>query len=170
MTDDLEQTADSLDPAARKTVLRWFTYGLYVVTTRDGEETGAFTANWLSQASFDPPLVMVSVEKDSHSLPIIRSSKTFTVNVLETGQRRLAGHFGKKTAKVGDKLADIGHYQTDSGLPILNDALGYVVCRVTDEMDAGDSVVVLGEVVEAGTHREEAEPLTMSEAGFRHSG
>ncbi len=165
-----DQHNDSLDPAAKKTVLRWFTYGMYVVTARDGEETGAFTANWLSQASFDPPLVMVSVEKDSHSLPIIRSSQTFTVNVLESGQRRLAGHFGKKAAKVGDKLADIEHYQTGSGLPVLNDALGYVVCRVTDEMDAGDSVVVLGEVIEATVHREDGDPLTMAEAGFRHSG
>jgi flavin reductase (DIM6/NTAB) family NADH-FMN oxidoreductase RutF len=165
-----EQSENTLDPAAKKTVLRWFTYGLYVVTSRDGESTGAFTANWLSQASFDPPLVMVSVEKDSHSLPIIRNSGVFTVNVLETGQRRLAGHFGKKTAKVGNKLTEIEHYSTDAGLPILNDALGYVVCKVTNEMDAGDSVVVLGEVIEAKVHKEEAEPLTMAEAGFRHSG
>lgn len=166
----MPEEQESLDPAAKKTVLRWFTYGMYVVTCRDDESTGAFTANWLSQASFDPPIVMVSIENDAHSLPLIRNSGVFTVNVLESGQRRLAGHFGKKTAKVGDKLAEIEHYQTDSGQPVLNDALGYVVCRVTGEMDAGDSVVVLGEVVEAGTHRDEAEPLTMAEAGFRHSG
>lgn len=165
-----EQPAETLDQAAKKTTLRKFTYGLYVVTCRENDETGAFTANWLSQASFDPPLVMVSVENDAHSLPIIRNSGLFTVNVLETGQRRLAGHFGKKTAKVGDKLAEIEHYRTDSGQPVLDDAIGYVVCRVQNEMPAGDSVVVLGEVIEAGTHREDAEPLTMSEAGFRHSG
>jgi flavin reductase (DIM6/NTAB) family NADH-FMN oxidoreductase RutF len=164
------QPSATLDLDAKKTVLRKFTYGLYVVTSRDGEETGAFTANWLSQASFDPPLVMVSVENDAHSLPIIRNSGIFTVNVLETGQRRLAGHFGKKTAKVGNKLTDIEHYHTDNGQPVLNDAVGYVVCRVTSEMDAGDSVVVLGEVIEASVHREDAEPLTMAEAGFRHSG
>lgn len=166
----MDERTETLDPAAKKTVLRWFTYGLYVVTSRNGETTGAITANWLSQASFDPPLVMVSVEKDSHSLPVIRESGLFSVNVLESGQRRLAGHFGKKTAKVGDKLTDIEHYESESGLPILNDAIGYVVCKVTDEMDAGDSVVVLGEVIEAAVHREDAEPLTMREAGFRHSG
>ena len=164
------QAPDTLDLDAKKTVLRKFTYGMYVVTCGDGNETGAFTANWLSQASFDPPLVMVSVENDAHALPVIRRSGTFTVNVLETGQRRLAGHFGKKTAKVGDKLADVEHYRTKSGQPILNDAVGYVVCRVVNEMDAGDSVIVLGEVIEAGVHRDEADPLTMAEAGFRHSG
>jgi flavin reductase (DIM6/NTAB) family NADH-FMN oxidoreductase RutF len=166
MTDELP----TLDAAAKKTVLRWFTYGLYVVTSRDGDDTGAFTANWLSQASFDPPMVMVSVEKDSHSLPIIRRSGLFSVNVMETGQRRLAGHFGKKTANVGNKLADIEHYESPSGLPIINDAIGYVIVRVTGEIDAGDSVVVVGEVIEAAVHREESEPLTMREAGFRHSG
>lgn len=166
----MDSPDETLDPAAKKTVLRWFTYGLYVVTSRTNETTAAFTANWLSQASFDPPLVMVSVENDSHSLPVIRQSGVFAVNVLETGQRRLAGHFGKKTAKVGDKLAEIDHYRTEDGLPILNDALGYVVCRVINEMEAGDSVVVLGEVVQAAVHKEEADPLTMAEAGFRHSG
>jgi flavin reductase (DIM6/NTAB) family NADH-FMN oxidoreductase RutF len=166
----MSDAPETLDAAAKKIVLRKFTYGLYVVTCRGEEETGAFTANWLSQASFEPPLVMVSVEEDAHSLPLIRNSGYFTVNVLESGQRRLAGHFGKKTAKVGNKLTEIEHYQTEQGQPILNDASGYVVCRVTGEMDAGDSVIVLGEVVEAAVHREDAEPLTMAEAGFRHSG
>jgi flavin reductase (DIM6/NTAB) family NADH-FMN oxidoreductase RutF len=166
----LTDQVPELDPDAKKTVLRWFTYGLYVVTSRDGENTGAFTANWLSQASFDPPLVMVSVEKDSHSLPIIQKTGLFSVNVLESGQRRLAGHFGKRTARVGDKLADIEQYDSATGLPIIEDAIGYVVCKVTGELDAGDSVIVLGEVIEAKVHREEAEPLTMREAGFRHSG
>jgi flavin reductase (DIM6/NTAB) family NADH-FMN oxidoreductase RutF len=166
----MSESDPTLDPAAKKTVLRWFTYGLYVVTSRDGDNTGAFTANWLSQASFEPPLVMVSVEKDSHSLPIIQKSGLFSVNVLESGQRRLAGHFGKKTANVGDKLAGIEQYESETGLPILNEAIGYVVCRVTGELEAGDSVIVLGEVIEAKVHREDADPLTMREAGFRHSG
>lgn len=160
-----------LDPVAKRAVLRQFTYGLYVVTVAHGEEHGAFTANWLSQASFDPPLVMISVERDAHSLPLIRAAGRFAVNTLASGQRELAGHFGKKARHVGDKLAGIPHHSSTSGQPVLDDALGYVVCRVTGELEAGDSVIVLGEVVEAGLLREgEVEPLTMREAGFRHAG
>jgi flavin reductase (DIM6/NTAB) family NADH-FMN oxidoreductase RutF len=158
-----------LDPDAKRAALRTFTYALYVVTTVDGEERGAFTANWLSQASFEPPLVMVSVEADSHSLPLIRSSGRFLINVLESGQRDLAGHFGKKHRHAGDKLADIPHHPSASGLPVLDDALSYVVCKMTGEVDAGDSVVVVGEVIEATVLRE-GTPLTMGEAGFRHAG
>ena len=160
---------DEATQSAKRTVLRQLTYGLYVVTVAAGDERGAFTANWLSQASFDPPLVMVSVERDSHSLPLIRQAGRFAVNVLETGQRELAGHFGKKARHVGDKLAGIPHHQSPSGQPILDQALGYVVCAVSGELDAGDSVIVLGEVVEARVLRE-GEPLTMREAGFRHAG
>lgn len=165
----MSEQLPELDQAAKKTALRMFSYALYVVTTTDGEERGAFTANWLGQASFEPPLVMVSVEADSHSLPIIRASGRFAVCVLESGQRELAGHFGKKHRHAGDKLADIPHHASASGLPIINDALSYVVCQVTGELPAGDSVVVLGEVIEAAVLRE-GTPLSMAEAGFRHAG
>ena len=161
--------SEQIDQQAKKTVLRLFTYGLYVVTSIEGETPGSFTANWLSQASFDPPLVMVSVEADSHSLPIIRAGGRFAVNVLESGQRELAGHFGKKARHVGNKLEGIPHHSSQTGLPVLDAALGYVVCQVTGEMPAGDSVVVVGEVIEAQLFRE-GEPLTMREAGFRHAG
>ena len=165
----MSQARPELDQDAKRAALRMFTYAMYVVTTVDGEERGAFTANWLGQASFDPPLVMVSVEADSHSLPIIRSSGRFLINVLESGQRDLAGHFGKKHRHAGDKLEGIAHHQSETGLPVLDDALSYVVCDVTGEIDAGDSVVVVGEVIEAKVLRE-GTPLTMSEAGFRHAG
>lgn len=166
---DDASTGSGLDPQAKRAALRMITYGLYVVTVVHRDDRGAFTANWLSQASFEPPLVMVSVERDSHSLPLIRASGKFAVNMLEAGQRELAGHFGKKTRHAGDKLANIAHHASETGLPVLDDALSYVVCAVTGEIDAGDSAVVVGEVIEAGVLRD-GTPLTMAEAGFRHAG
>ena len=158
-----------LDAGAKRTVLRWFTYGLYAVTAANDGDVSAFTANWLSQASFDPPLVMVSVERDAHSLSLIRASGRFAVNVFASGQRELAGHFGKKTEKVGNKLATTPYDLSETGLPVLDTALGYVVCQVIDEVEAGDSVILVGRVIEAGVVQE-GKPLTMAEAGFRHAG
>ena len=60
-----EAPEPDLDPAIRKKILRALTYGLYAVTAQHNGERGVFTANWLSQASFDPPVVMLSVENDS---------------------------------------------------------------------------------------------------------
>lgn len=160
-----------LDPAAKKTVLRQFTYGLYAVSARHGDERGIFTANWLSQVSFDPPLVMVSVERDSFTLGLIRESGRFVVTTFAAGQRELAGSLGRSHARVGDKFAafDLRVAETETGDPALADGLGYVVCRVLSETPAGDSVIVLGEVIEAKVLNE-GDPLTMRDAGFRHAG
>jgi flavin reductase (DIM6/NTAB) family NADH-FMN oxidoreductase RutF len=160
-----------MDQQAKKIVLRQLTYGLYAVTAAHGGERGVFTANWLSQASFEPPLVMVSVERDSSTLPLIRASGLFAVCPLAAGQRELAGALGRPKARVGDKYAayDLPVVQTESGVPALTDSLGYVVCRVESEVEAGDSVVFVAEVIEARVFVE-GEPLTMREAGFRHAG
>lgn len=158
-----------MDEAVKKSVLRLFTYGLYVVTVRDGDLVNAFTANWLTQVSFEPPLVAVSVENDSASLPLIRSSGEFAVCVLEAGQRGLAGQLGKSLARAPDKLDGVEIVSAPGGFPVLGESLGAVVCRVRGELPAGDSTLVLGEVVEAVQQRA-GEPLSMRAAGFRHAG
>lgn len=158
-----------MDEAAKKNVLRQFTYGLYIVTVRDGETVNGFTANWVSQVSFTPPFVAVSVENDSASLPMIRSSGEFAVCVLEAGQRGLAGQLGKSLNRAPDKMDGISIVTAPGGFPVLGDSLGAVVCRVTGELPCGDSTLVLGEVVEAVEFRE-GSPLGMREAGFRHAG
>jgi flavin reductase (DIM6/NTAB) family NADH-FMN oxidoreductase RutF len=160
-----------LDPLAKKTVLRSFTYGLYAVLAEHEGERGVFTANWLSQVSFEPPLVALSVELESSTLPLIRASGRFVVCPFAEDQRELAGALGKPKRRAGDKFAalDLETLTTASGPPALAVALGYLVCRVIAETPAGDSVLLLGEVVEAAVINE-GEPLTMRAAGFRHAG
>jgi flavin reductase (DIM6/NTAB) family NADH-FMN oxidoreductase RutF len=160
-----------LDLQAKKTVLRQISYGLYAVTAAHDGERGIFTANWLTQVSFEPPLLALSVELGSMTLPLIRASGRFAVCPLAEGQREIAGNLGRSKAKVGDKFDRFGLEvrESASGLPILAEALGWVVCRVTGEMPAGDSVLLLGDVIEAGVLRDD-EPLTMRSAGFRHAG
>ncbi len=158
-----------MDEATKKQVLRMFTYGLYAVSCADGGEVNAFTANWLSQASFDPPMLMVSVENDSKSLGMIQRSQHFAVNIYESGQRELAGALGKTAFKVPDKLKGLAYDPGETGSPLLHDALGWVECRVTASVPAGDSTILVGEVINVGLRRE-GTALTMKEAGFRHAG
>lgn len=157
-----------MDEAAKKTVLRSFTYGLYAVTAREGEAVNGFTANWLTQASFDPPMVVVAIEQDARSLGMILRSGRFAINVFTSGQRELAGHLGRSSQRNPDKLRDVP-YRLEHGLPILEAALGYLVCEVRGSQPAGDHTLVVGEVIEAGVQRE-GEPLTLRETGFRYAG
>ena len=98
-----------MDLNLKKQVLRTFTYGLYAVSCASEGEVNLFTANWLTQISFDPPLIAVSVETVSKSLPMILRSRKFTINVLRSGDRELAGKLGKSALRQPDKLAGVGY-------------------------------------------------------------
>src|ERR687894_2548653 len=118
-TSDLKGMAQmELDQVAKKKVLRDFTYGLYAVTAAYEGERGVFTANWLSQASFEPPLVMLSVENDSSTLPLIRASGRFAISPLDEDQKALAGALGRPKARAGgkDKKTDLAVVDTESGV------------------------------------------------------
>ena len=158
-----------MDPAIKKQALRTFTYGLYVVMCRAGEEVNGFTANWLTQVSFEPPLLAISIENTAKSLPMILNSQRFTVNVLRTGQRSLAGTLGKSAYKHPEKLSGIDYTLNEQGYPILSAALSWVACEVRQTAPAGDSTLVIAEVIDAGVITE-GQPLTMVETGFRHAG
>ena len=158
-----------MDEAAKKAVLRSFTYGLYVVTLNAGGQVHGFTANWLTQAAFEPPSLVMAVENDSRSLEMLRVNPVFAVNVLESGQRELAGTFGRSSKKVADKMQGIAYHTGVTGCPLLTAALGSLECDATILQECGDHTLVIGRVIEAALQRE-AQPLTMSETGFRYFG
>ncbi len=151
-----------MDAAARNAILELFPYGLYVVTVRaDGEEHG-MTANWVTQASFDPPMIAVSIENTSTTIGLIRDAHHFAVSLLTTEQRELAGKLGKTLKGVKTKPAPTA--QT----PVLTEAVGWVECRAVATLPAGDHTLVLGEILEAGVEHGDAEPLTLKAAGFKY--
>ena len=159
-----------MDPAIKKSVLRLFTYGLYAVTARQGDEASGMTANWLVQTSFEPPLVTLAAEAGSHTRGLIEASGAFAVNVYAIGQRELAGSLGRTFAKHPDKLAGLKWTPGPAtGSPLLADALGWVECRVQGSLASGDHQLFVAEVVEAGLNRD-GQPLTLKEAGFKYSG
>jgi flavin reductase (DIM6/NTAB) family NADH-FMN oxidoreductase RutF len=158
-----------MDESAKKEALRLFTYGLYAVTVGTHDDWNAFTANWCTQVSFDPPLVALSVQNDSHSLPIIQATGRYVVNVFAADQRDLSGALGKPYSRNPEKARNLAVTFTASGAPALTETLGWVECQVESSMPAGDSTLVLGRVVDAAVPHP-GEPLTMRAAGFKHAG
>ena len=160
-----------MNDAAKKPVLRRFPYGLYALTVKHGGEEHGMTANWVTQTSFEPPMVAVAVENTSKTIGMIRDAHHFAINVFPQGQRELAGKLGRASANAPQKLKGIRTKPAPvSGAPILADALGWVECRMVATLPSGDHTLVLGEVVEAGVEHEGAQPLTLQEAGFKYSG
>ncbi len=159
-----------MDTALKKTVLRMFTYGLYAITARHGDELSMMTVNWITQASFDPPLLALAVEHDSHSRQVIEASGAFVVNLYDSTHRELAGHLGMTFAKHPEKQTELAWTPGPvTGGPVLDIALGWVECKVVSQTPAGDHILFVAEVVEVGKHRDGL-PLTLKDAGFKYAG
>lgn len=165
----MAKTAVELDLAAKKSALRLVTYGLYAVGVAAGDDRSMFTANWLTQVSFDPPLVALSVENAGHSIELIRRSSVFSVSMLSSDQLEQASLLGKRWKLRPDKIERVKYRLGATGCPILDGALASFECRVVSDMEAGDSTLFVGEVVHAEMYAE-GTPLTMAAAGFRHAG
>jgi flavin reductase (DIM6/NTAB) family NADH-FMN oxidoreductase RutF len=148
-----------------KTPLSQLSYGLYVVGTKDEESPHGMTANWITQVSFEPEIVAVAVEKDSHSRTLLQKSRIFSVSILKSGQKDVAGEFAK-----AKKDRDFRFVSKKTGAPILADAAAYLDCKVVDSHPSGDHVIFFGEVVDSGILDESAEPLTLKETGWRYGG
>lgn len=159
-----------LDEQAKKTMLRKIPHGLYVCGVKDGEEVNGFTASWVMQGSFAPPLVINCVKSDSTSHAMLKASGVFSLSVLEDGQKDLAQNFFKPLRRVGNKFEDIEFYPgPETGCPIIKDTLGYVECKVVGAVEQGDHTVFVGEVIGAGVHRE-GEALLLSTTGWNYGG
>jgi flavin reductase (DIM6/NTAB) family NADH-FMN oxidoreductase RutF len=159
-----------MDNALKKTVLRLFTYGVYAVTARQGAEVSLMTANWLTQCSFEPPLIVLAVEVDSHSRQVIEASGAFAINLYESGQRELAGSLGRTFAKHPEKVSDTAWTPSPhTGSPLLPNTLGWIECKIISNMPAGDHILCVAEVLDVGLNHE-GQPLTLKETGFKYAG
>ena len=140
-----------MDANAKKTALRMIPYGLYVLTAKGKDDAvAAATVNWVTQASFAPPLVVVGVKTDSHAHALIKESKAFALNVLGKGQQAMAFAFFKPAAREGQTISGEPFRWGSTGAPVLERTPAFVECRLVDSVERGDHSVFVGEVVEAG--------------------
>ena len=151
-----------MNEAAKKTVLRRFPYGLYAVTVAHGGEEHGMTANWVSQAAFEPPMVVVAVENTSKTIGMIRDAHHFAINVLCANQHYLSRQF---STPAEDKFAGVEFEEGSGGVPILGGVLAHFVCRNVRQVEAGDHVIVIGEVEHFESS--EGEPLVFHSGAYR---
>ena len=140
-----------MDTDAKKTALRMIPYGMYVLTAARPDGTvAAATVNWVTQASFEPPLVAIGVKKDAHAHDMIKDTKAFALNVLGKDQGPMAFTFFKPAVREGQSISGEAFRWGSTGAPLLERAPAFVECRLVDSVERGDHSVFVGEVVEAG--------------------
>lgn len=127
--------------------------GVAVVTSRGpGEAPRGLTATAVCSVSLDPPLVLASLERDSHTHAGIEASGLYAVNLLSADQEELAVRFATKDR---DKFRGLELRSASTGAPVLAGCLGYLDCTVVRDVAAGDHTVFIGRVEAAAILREE---------------
>lgn len=142
-----------MDANDKKTALRMIPYGLYVLTAESAAGTAAATVNWVTQASFAPPLVAVGVKADSQAHAIIKQSNAFALNMLGKGQQAMAFTFFKPAERQGATLSGEPFRAGTTGSPILTSTPAFIECRLVATVEKGDHSIFVGEVVDAGVSR-----------------
>lgn len=129
----------------------------------------ASAVSWVTQCSFDPPLVLIAVRKPSHTFDLVKTGKVFSLNLLDKKEQRIIRTLERPTRSAGDKLGKVGHVEEDTGAPILRHAFAYAECKVRAIYEPGDHALIVGEVVHAGL-RAEGEPLMCADLKWHYGG
>ncbi|MEM9136966.1 MAG: diflavin flavoprotein [Cyanobacteria bacterium P01_F01_bin.42] len=123
--------------------------GLYILTAKKGDVTGAMLASWVAQASFEPLGFTVAVAKDRAIESLMQVDDRFIINILEEGNHMpLMKHFLKRFPPGADRFEGVKTQIGTNGAPLLSEALAYLECRVVSRMECSDHWLVYSEVEE----------------------
>lgn len=153
----------ALDPEQYRTVFSHFATGVAVITSAGPAGSGGMTANAVCSLSLDPLLALVCFENRARTLPLVRDTGRFAVNVLRAGSEEIARVFASKVPE-GEKLREIAH-RREAGMPILDAALAWIVCDLRELVPAGDHQIAIGAVV--AMDADGGEPLLWYRGAYR---
>lgn len=153
----------AFDARLQRDIMGQFATGVTVVTTRfgDGEVTG-MTANAVMSLSLDPPLVVVSVDKEATMHQALADGQCYVINILARDQEHLSNRFATPGPK---DFSDLDLRKGETGAPILSGTLAYLDCKLVNSLPAGDHDLFVGEVLagELGA----GDPLLYFAGGYR---
>ena len=169
---ETEEQQDEYDRLRRR-VLWSLPYGLHIVGSRAGERRNGMTINWVSQVSFEPKLLAISVEKTAFTHELIAEGQVFALNTVAREDRAIVRKFSKpvEVDTAAMTLNGFPFHDGQTGAPILDQAPAYIDCEVRQTLDVGNHSLFIGEVVDAGFQAdEETEVLRMEDTRMNYGG
>jgi flavin reductase (DIM6/NTAB) family NADH-FMN oxidoreductase RutF len=132
-----------------RSAMRHLAGGVSVITVGRGKEVGGMTVTSVSSLSVDPPTLIVSINRESSSWPLLKRYGFFGVNILTADQLDIAERFaGKDGLKGADRFAGAGWITRASGVPLLAGALAAIDCEVDDIVERHSHAIVIGRVLD----------------------
>ena len=131
------------------------------------------TINWVTQVSFDPKLVGVSVEREAFTHELVADGGVFSVNLVAQEDRAIVRKFTKPVEVDLDArtLNGFPFHDGATGAPVLDQAVAYLDCEVRQSVELGDHTLFLGEIVDCGFQLDEDTPvLAMEDTRMNYGG
>ena len=158
----------------RRRVLWKMPSGLYVIGSTDkGDRRNGMTANFVSQLSFDPKWVGVSVEREAFTHELIDAGGCFAISLIDQEDRAIVRKFTKpvEVDLAAKTLNGFEYLERSTGAPILAQAVAFIDCEVRERLSTGDHTLFAGEVVDAGFLKDEETPvLRMEDTRMNYGG
>lgn len=165
------EATPAVDPARYREVIGSFATGVCVVTAHGSDGPAGLTTNAVSSLSLDPLLLLVCFDNASRTLPVVRESGRFAVNVLRAGQEELARVFASK--RVAQEKFEAVTHTVAHGVPVLDDALAWIACDLDGLHPAGDHTIGIGRVTHLSADDApdaKNDPLLFFRGGFARLG
>ena len=140
--------APGADPELFREVFGRFATGVAVITSAGAGGAGGMTANALCSLSLEPLLALVCFENRARTLPIVRETGRFAVNLLAADQAELARVFASKLPE-SEKLDGVDHRLVDD-VPVLAGVVAWATCELRELIPGGDHTIAIGEVIDLG--------------------
>ncbi len=154
-----------VDPLDYRSVIGRFATGVTVVTAVHGDEPFGMTANSVTSVSLEPTLLLVCFIHGSRTGIAVKEAGFFGVNILEESQEDLSNRF----AATANDWDGFKWYTGSHGVPLFEETLGRLVCKVDKVLDGGDHEIVLGEVIECEAG-DDADPLLFYKGKYLRRG
>jgi flavin reductase (DIM6/NTAB) family NADH-FMN oxidoreductase RutF len=161
MDDDVFPLGEKL----RRVMRHWVT-GVAVVTSVMGERRHGMTVNSFVSISLDPPLVTVTMNRDTRTLALVQESGVFAVTILSRTQEELAQRFSGRIQDGEERMAGLETFTLFTGAPLLRGGAAYLDCRVVCQYEMRHATLFVGEVLAAQPDGEMLPPLVYNNRKF----
>ena len=136
--------ATATDTLRYRQVIGHFATGVAIVTCNGPDGPTGLTTNAITSVSLEPLLLLVCFDNTSRTLPAVRAARRFAVNILRAGQDELARVFASKRV-AREKFEAVTHADAH-GVPVIDGALAWLACDLTELVPAGDHTIGIGAV------------------------
>ena len=159
---------DSISEAMRRSMRLW-SCGVTVVTTAFGERRAGMTASSFTSISLEPPLILVCLHKEAGTSLLLQESGHFGVSILGEAQEAHSALFaGYTDLPPGvERIDTVPTFVAESGVPLLQEAIAWMDCRVFGVHDGATHHVITGEVLATGRMEDPAWPLVYHNRAYR---